>query len=438
MSKYHLIGLGGIGMSAVARILLQQGQSVQGSDLTYTPLLECLENEGAQVRIGHQAEWVEPDHTVVYSSDIGEHNPERQRAKTLGLPLWHRSELLDRLMQGKKPLCVTGTHGKTTTSALLAHTLSQAGLDPSFVVGGIVQQSQTNGKAGKGVYFVAEADESDGSFLKTVPFGAIVTNCEKEHLNYWHSEERLFEGFRQFCAQVRGPLLWCADDLNLQTLALQHPSYGFNQQASWRIEAFRQTDQGVCFHLNEYLDVELSLFGRHNALNGAAVFALATLLGVSSESIRHAFRTFQGTKRRLDRLGEARGVILFDDYAHHPTEIKTTLEALRLLASGRLVVIFQPHRYSRVRDLFEQIVVLQGHPKGSKEARGRAGKKGSQEIAMPQSTKKGQSTAPPVLGHNSPRITQFYAVKGQLQSAQEGCDNCRIPQLHRVEIVSTA
>ena len=349
---YHFIGLGGIGMSALARVLLQKGEAVQGSDLALTPLLQALRAEGARVEIGHDAAFIHPGLTaVIYSSDIKESNPELCRAKALGLPLLHRSDLLHRLMEGKRKLLITGTHGKTTTTSLLANVLLQAGREPSFVVGGILCESGLNGRWGAGEEFVAEADESDGSFLKTAADGAIVTNLEREHLNYWQTEERLTEAFRQFCAQSRS-LFWCADDPKLVALQPQGISYGFSDAAQARISNFEQQRGRIFYDLGPYPKIEVALLGRHNALNSAAVFTCALSLGIAEEQIRAAFRTFGGVSRRMEKVGEVLQVLIYDDYGHHPTEIATTLDGLRAeIGERRLIVLFQPHRYSRVQDL---------------------------------------------------------------------------------------
>ena len=361
--RYHFIGLGGIGMSALARILLQKGCQVQGSDQTSSPLLEQLRSEGAFVKVGHDAGSITEGTTVVYSSGIEAVNEELIEARRLDVPILHRSDLLDRLMQGKKPLLVTGTHGKTTTSALLASVLLDAQLDPSFVVGGILRSFNTNGRFGNGPFFVAEADESDGSFLKTSAFGAIVTNLENDHLDYWENEERLNKGFQKFLSEVqsREHLFWCCDDDRLCSLDCRGVSYGFSKNADLRIDSFMQTEQGIrfdlCFQGKKYCDIDLALFGRHSALNGAAVFGLALKLQISEEQIRKTFAAFGGTRRRMEFKGEAHTVKVFDDYGHHPTEIAVTLKGLRHhVGEKRLVAIFQPHRYTRVRDLFDEFL----------------------------------------------------------------------------------
>ncbi|MBF8263165.1 MAG: murC ddl [Parachlamydiales bacterium] len=360
---YHFIGMGGIGMSALARILLQQGQKVQGSDIKKSALLDQLQREGAQVQIGHTAVALQSGDTVIYSTDINQENVELQKAKDLKLIVLHRSDLLDRLMENQKPLLVTGTHGKTTTTALLAAVLIEAKLDPTFVVGGIMRSLDTNGRAGLGPYFVAEADESDGSFLKTPSFGAIVTNLEKEHLGYWKTHENLSDGFRKFFAQVKNHshLFWCYDDPGLRSLEPPGASYGFSNDAECRIEAFTQSEKGIRFDLTiknkRYSRIEVALYGRHNALNAAAVFALAMSLKLSEEAVRRALESFGGTARRLELVGEMQKIQVYDDYGHHPTEISVTLSALRdRVRERRLVVIVQPHRFTRVRDMFEEFL----------------------------------------------------------------------------------
>lgn len=359
MSAYHFIGIGGIGMSALAHILLQEGCVVTGSDTKKSTLTDALEKKGARIFIGHDENNLKSG-TVVYSSAIHEGNAELKKAKQLGLKRVHRSDLLNNLMQEKKVLQVTGTHGKTTTTALLSHVLVEANLDPSFAIGGQIP-FRSHGVKGTGIYFVAEADESDGSFLKTPSFGAIVTNCGKDHMSYWGDERRLTEGFKIFFSNVRNQehLFWCKDDERLCSLNPSGFSYGFSLKADLQILAFSQSLEGIVFTLlfqgRKYEKIHLSLFGKHNALNAAAVFGLALSLSVNEADIRKAFGSFQGVKRRLERRGQVHGVVCFDDYAHHPTEIETTLRAVRSLAvERRVVVLFQPHRYTRTRDFWKE------------------------------------------------------------------------------------
>lgn len=360
---YHFIGLGGIGMSALARILLQRGHRVSGSDSSNSELLQQLQKEGAEVYVGHSEAFEFEKTTVVYSSAIKETNLELVKAKKQKAPLIHRSDLLDLLTKEKKTLLVTGTHGKTTTTALLASVFMEANLDPTLVVGGCLRTGglSINGKKGSGEYFIAEADESDGSFLKTAALGAIVTNLGRDHLDYWKNEQNLKEGFVQFFSQVKNPeyLFWCADDLPLASLKPPGFSYGFLPQAQLRISHFQTVEKGIIFSLQfqgkEYRNIELALFGRHNALNGAAVFGLSLQLGVDEQVIRTAFQQFGGTGRRLEWKGSMHRVSIYDDYGHHPTEIAATIKALReKIRERRLIVVFQPHRYSRVADLWEK------------------------------------------------------------------------------------
>ncbi len=358
MMMYHFIGIGGIGMSALARILLRQGHRVTGSDTAQSAITDELVKEGAQVFIGHQEEHVQAG-TVIYGSAIKPQNPEFAKAKRLGLSLLHRADLLNVLCRDKLPLMVTGTHGKTTTTALLATVLMEANHDPSFVVGGVIQGLQINGRSGKGDYFIAEADESDGSFLKTIPFGAIVTNCENDHLDYWKSVEALHQGFKNFLTSVKNHLFWCKDDQKLCSFSPFGFSYGFSKDADWHILKWKQEPNGIVFDVEFqgklFQEIFVPLFGHHNVLNAAAVFGLCTSLNIAEDVVRLAFAQFSGIHRRLEKKGEAHGVIYYDDYGHHPTEIKATLRALRSIAKERwIVVLFQPHRYTRTRDLWAE------------------------------------------------------------------------------------
>lgn len=356
-NSYHFIGIGGIGMSALARILLQRGIGVSGSDASASYVVEQLRSLGAQVFIGHSAAHIDHPDAIIFSTAIADTNPEVKRAKDLSIPFMHRSELLKTLMEGYQPLLVTGTHGKTTTSSLLAHLLVHAGYDPAYAIGGIVSSLNSNGGDGKGIYFVAEADESDGSFLRYAPFGAIITNIDGDHLDHWGTTDQLIEGFKKFAESVESydHLLWCGDDERLVALKLPGFSYGFDEQNRAWIKNFRQLGWhnmfDFAFESRDYLDIEIPLIGAHNVLNAAAVFAMGLQIGIPEEKIRKAFLAFRGVNRRADIKGECKGIIVLDDYAHHPTEIFATLRALKQAIGGRrLVVAFQPHRYTRIRD----------------------------------------------------------------------------------------
>lgn len=357
MEKCHFIGIGGIGMSGLARMMLARNIKITGSDIATSYVTEGLEKAGAKVFIGHSEDHIKANMTVIYGSDIKANNPEYQAALRLQCPILHRSDLLAYLMKGYKNLTITGTHGKTTTSALLTYVLSFADLDPAFAVGGIIQQLQSNAGHGKGDYFVAEADESDGTFLKYHSYGAIITNIDLDHMNHFVSEECLLQSFQQFASQVASSehLFWCGDDYRLQCLSLHGISYGLGKDCILRAHNVRQEGWknvfDVTFQGKYYRQIEVALIGHHNVLNALAVFGLALSLGVKEDVLRRALISFEGAKRRCDKKGEVQGVLILDDYAHHPSEITTTLKGIRMaVGEKRLVAVFQPHRYSRTKD----------------------------------------------------------------------------------------
>ncbi len=361
IKHYHFIGIGGIGMSALARILLRRGEKVTGSDLAASATVASLRAAGAEIFIGHARENVQHPDAVVVSTDIPEDNPEYLATQEAHIPILHRSELLAQLMEGYAPLLVTGTHGKTTTSSLLAYVLTQVGLDPTYAIGGIVLGLKTNGHHGEGAYFVAEADESDGSFLHYPCFGAIITNLENDHMNYWKSDEALDKGFKQFASQVASHehLFWCRDDMRLTALQLDGYSYGFSDEADLKVDNFQQLGWKMVFDLtfqdNHYSEIEIPLIGAHNVLNAAAVFGMGLQLNIEEELLRSALSTFTGVGRRVEKKGNCGEIEVYDDYAHHPTEIFATLRALKTATHPRrLVVAFQPHRYTRTRDCLEE------------------------------------------------------------------------------------
>lgn len=357
MEKYHFIGIGGIGMSGLARILLKKNISVSGSDLASSYVTESLCSAGAQVSFGHSPQNVPQHATVVYSSDIKKDNPEFLAALNLKCPMMHRSDLLVHLMKSYKTLAIAGTHGKTTTSALLTWVLKHAGKDPSFAVGGMITHLQSNAGYGEGDFFVAEADESDGTFLKYQPYAAIVTNIDTDHLNNYDGIDGLVEAFSQFMHKIEAQEynFWCGDDPYLTALNPKGVSYGFNENCRLRISQFYQKSWSLFLTVEykgrKYTDLQLPLIGKHNALNGAAVFGLALDLGIPEGEIRKAFLSFGGVLRRCEKKGELHNILFLDDYAHHPTEIKTTLQGIRQAVNGRrILAVFQPHRYSRTKD----------------------------------------------------------------------------------------
>lgn len=389
MKHYHFIGIGGIGMSALCRLALQKGDKAQGSDKAFSYNTDLLQKEGAKIFLGQKEEHLSEGLEVIYSTDIKPENLEFRKAKEMGLILKHRSDLLDEFSRSFKSLFVAGTHGKTTTTSLLSFVLLQGGLDPAFAIGGMLRFSK-NARWGKGEYFVLEADESDGSFLKGKPYAAIVTNIEKEHLDYWKEEKNLLEGFRKFFTHVEKKelIFWCKDDPLLEKISPPGISYGYSPHADLQIVESEQEGFGqrftLLFEKKEYREIRLALIGKHNALNAAAVFGLCLKMGVTENLLRKAFETFPGVGRRMEHVASFQGIDFFDDYAHHPTEIATTLKGFKKAVSPRKVVaVFQPHRYSRVSDLSKEfsssfteadlVIVTDIYAAGEKEIPGISG-----------------------------------------------------------------
>ncbi len=358
VNHLYFIGIGGIGMSGLARIAKQKGILVSGSDIATNAVIESLKEQGITVFNGHSSARIDPSMTIVYSTDIKEDNPELQAAQRLGCTFWHRSDLLAYLIQDYHSFAVSGTHGKTTTTSLLTSVLLHAGMQPTYAIGGILVETNTNASTGTGDYFVLEADESDRSFLKYSSTGAIVTNIDADHLEYYDfSMKNLENAFKQFCDQVDNKkyLFWCQDDPILASIAPSKNSYGEDNKSKWRVFNIRSSELGILFDINcdgkIYADINLALKGKHNALNGAAVFGLASVLGIDETTIRQAFNAFKGVKRRCEVKAEVDDVLYIDDYAHHPTEVETTLDGLRkAYGSRRLLAIFQPHRFTRTQN----------------------------------------------------------------------------------------
>ena len=356
-NDFHLIGIGGIGMSALAHLLLAQKCSVTGSDSSKGEAVEKLTDQGARIYASHKEENLKKSSTtVVFSTAINKDNPEMKKAKLLGCDLWHRSDLLAHLMQSYQSLAVTGTHGKTSTSALLSHTLIIAEESPSFVIGGLINPQNTNGQVGSGRYFVAEADESDLSFLKYFPNHAIVTNLEIDHLDHYKDYNEIESCFKQFISQVQQNLLWCYDCENLRKISPKGLSYGYHKEADIVISNATQMGFKCIFDLKVagklYPKIELSMIGKHNISNAAAVFGLCIKLGIDEQAVRKAFSSFLGVKRRAEKIGEHQEIQIYDDYAHHPTEVNCMLSSFReSFPKRRIIALFQPHRYSRLMPL---------------------------------------------------------------------------------------
>ncbi len=357
----HFIGIGGIGMSGLANLLLENGVKVTGSDLKESALLESLKRKGASIYLSHSGSNIHTQDYIVISSDIGHENPEIRRAKELQIPIIHRSDLLKELAEKGNLIAIAGTHGKTTTSSLLAHTLCSAGLDPSFAVGGILKNTGMNARFGRGDHFVIEADESDGTFLKYGYQYAIVTNVDTDHIVHYGSYSKVQEAFKTFIDKSSSPehMFLCGEDAFLRQFSSQGILYGFHEGCSLRACNIRYERHGtlldITFNGRFYKDVISPLYGRHNVLNALSVFGLCIELGASEDQIRKGFISFQGVERRLELLGAERDILIYDDYGHHPTEVRATLQSLRQKVGGRkITAVFQPHRYSRMKYLLDE------------------------------------------------------------------------------------
>ena len=358
----HFVGIGGIGMSGIAEVLLNLGYRVSGSDLKPSDLTRRLESLGGRIGVGHAAENVGEADVVVISSAVKPHNPEVVEARRQGIPVIPRAEMLGELMRMKYGVAVAGSHGKTTTTSLVAAVLGAAHLDPTAVIGGKVNSLGSNARLGQGEFLVAEADESDGSFLRLSPTVAIVTNIDPEHLDHYGTLERLKQTFVDFINKVPfyGLAVLCLDHPEVQSLLplveKRHVTYGLAPLADYRATGVSFGGLRARFTAvrrgQPLGEVELAMPGAHNVLNALAVLAVADFLGVDFETYRAALAGFEGVGRRFTVRGEAGGVMVVDDYGHHPAEIRATLAGARAgFAERRLVVAFQPHRYTRTRDL---------------------------------------------------------------------------------------
>ena len=365
IQRVHFVGIGGIGMCGLAELLHNQGYHVSGSDVREGPTLQRLRGLGAEVAIGHDAEHVGRADVVVYSSAIRPTNPELLEAERRKIPVIPRAEMLAELMRLQHGIAVAGSHGKTTTTSLVAHVLDAAGLDPTAVIGGRVLApgtDPTGARIGRGEFLVAEADESDGSFLRLMPVVAVITNLDPEHLDHYGSYEALSDAFVRFANQVPfwGVSILCLDHPGVQAIlprmTRRITTYGFAHQADLVATDVETSGWGMRFgvrHRGEKLgDVHLRIPGRHNVLNALATLCVALELDVSFGVAAEALEGFVGIERRFETKGLARGVRVVDDYGHHPAEIRATLAAARGVHEGRIVVAFQPHRYTRTRDLF--------------------------------------------------------------------------------------
>ena len=369
LGPIHFIGIGGIGMSGIAEVLHNLGYAVQGSDASDNYNVKRLAEKGIRTFIGHASENVANAEVVVVSTAIRRDNPELAMAREKRLPVVHRAQMLAELMRLRSCVAVAGTHGKTTTTSLVATLLDKGGLDPTVINGGIINAYGTNARMGAGDWMVVEADESDGTFLKLPADVAIVTNIDPEHLDHFKTFDAIKEAFRSFVENLPfyGFAVMCTDHPTVQDLVGQIEdrrviTYGENPQADVRILDIDPTGGRTKFRVlirdrkrgteTEIADLVLPMPGQHNALNATAAIAVAYELGMTPDAIRGALAGFGGVKRRFTKTGEANGVEVFDDYGHHPVEIAAVLKAARAATKGQVIAVVQPHRYSRLNSLF--------------------------------------------------------------------------------------
>ena len=359
----HFVGIGGIGMSGIAEVLSNHGLEITGSDLNESDNVQRIRNAGVDVFIGHQASNIEGADTVVFSSAIRPENPELVAAKELGIPIVPRAQMLAELMRFKHGIAIAGSHGKTTTTSLVAHILQQAHLDPTIVIGGKVNQMGSNAKLGEGKYMVAEADESDGSFLCLAPSIVAITNIDLEHVDYYTDGIiSIRNTFKEFASKIPfyGLCVVCADDPNIQVI-LPHikkrvASYSIKKDADYRATEIAQFGNTVGFNLEKHGRsigfVRMRMVGKYNVSNALAAIAIADELEIPFHIVQSALASFRGVQRRFTFVGESKGIRVIDDYAHHPTEIKAVLAAAReSFPDNRILALFQPHRYSRTAQL---------------------------------------------------------------------------------------
>jgi len=369
----HFVGIGGIGMSGIAEVLLDQGYRVQGSDLKTSKITRRLERLGATVFLGQRVENLAGAEVIVVSTAIKPGNPELDEARKAGLPVVRRAEMLAELMRYRFSVAVAGTHGKTTTTSLIASLMAEAGLDPTFVIGGVLNNLGTNAQLGASEYLVVEADESDASFLHLLPMMSVITNVEPDHMEHYEGDVRAYkQAFVEFLHNLPfyGVALVCLDDSGvrelLPSITRQVVTYGFSDDADYRLEALRFSGTQSQFTLHrkatgDALALMLPMPGVHNALNAAAAVAVCSELGVSDDALTRGLKSFEGVGRRFSVLGDITWqgghALLVDDYGHHPTELKATILAAReAYPDRRLVMVFQPHRYSRTRDCYDEFV----------------------------------------------------------------------------------
>lgn len=372
-SHIHFVGIAGSGMSGIAQILIERGFQVSGSDTKDGEVLESLRQRGAQTFIGHRGEQVGDANYVVISSAINDENPELVEARRRGIEVLRRSSALARLLPGRRSIAVAGTHGKTTTSAMLAQLLHELGRDPSYVIGSKILSLRGSARQGSGEEFVVEADESDGSFLDYHPNGAIITNVELDHVDNFTTVDQLIELFSKFIVTIKEFVVLCEDDSIASSLpvpdGITRITYGTKNSSDLRLVNIRDDSDGVVaellWHGQPIGTLNLSVHGRHNALNAGAVVATAMHSGLDPKEVLAGLREFRGTARRFEVKGVMAGITVVDDYGHHPTEILATVMAARTLLArqgkGRLALLFQPHRFSRTEAFLDEFAEALSH-----------------------------------------------------------------------------
>jgi UDP-N-acetylmuramate--alanine ligase len=366
----HFIGVGGAGMSGIAKVLHDRGVEVTGSDLRMSPYAAALRDAGMPIFTGHSADNLGDPQVVVVSSAIPESNPELAEARRRGIEVWPRARMLAALAGDTKTVAVAGTHGKTSTSSMAAAALLAAGEDPTFLIGGELNDVGSNARCGEGPFYVVEADESDGSFLELDPFCAVITNIEADHLDHYASIDEIVDTFAEFLGRVHpdGVSVLCADDARLLAIAgasrARVVTYGRSADAGVRLLSYEQTGRGgsfeVAFPDGTRLRSFLATPGGHMALNATGVLAACWALGVDVKAAAGGVADFGGVKRRFEEVGQVGGVSVVDDYAHHPTEVRATLAAARASGRGKVWVVFQPHRYSRTAALGDDFGLVFG------------------------------------------------------------------------------
>lgn len=379
----HFVGIGGIGMSGIAEVFHSLGYHITGSDLSENSNILRLRKKEIAVFIGHDEDHIKDCQVVIISSAIKNNNPEVLAARKKGIPVIPRAEMLAELMRLYYSVAISGTHGKTTTTSLTAAILEAAHMDPTIVNGGIINSYKANAYLGKGIWSVVEADESDGSFIKLFPTIAVITNIDHEHLDFYKTFDNLKEAFHKFASNVPfyGAVICCTDHPEVEKMTTSITdrtviTYGFNKNAMVRAVNIKRNNQAFYFdvHIQPFSslhilkdsslsvfpsrikNIELPMFGEHNIQNALAAIAVAIQLKIDPPSIKKAFKNFKGVKRRFTKVGESSGITVIDDYAHHPVEINTVLAAAKGDTKGRVIVVVQPHRYSRLKNLFKDFV----------------------------------------------------------------------------------